>query len=79
MNAKDKRTHRREAAWAGFDLSTTGLALGVRSRAGEEAYVQTKMRGATRWQGQPAFNLANVPGNDCRLVRPVSAGGLVVG
>ena len=46
VNAKDKRTNRREAAWAGFDLSTTGLALGVRSRAGEEAYVQTKMRGA---------------------------------
>lgn len=62
MNAKDKRTNRREAAWAGFDLSTTGLALGVRSRAGEEAYVQTKMRGATRWQGQPAFDLAEVPG-----------------
>jgi sugar (pentulose or hexulose) kinase len=37
------------------------LALGVRSRAGEEAFVQTKMRGATRWQKQPAFDLRHVP------------------
>ena len=50
------------AAWAGFDLSTTGLALGVRSQDGEEAYAQVKMRGATTWQGQPAFDLAQTPG-----------------
>ncbi len=62
MNATSKRLKRREATWAGFDLSTTGLALGVRSRAGDEAYVQTKMRGGTRWQGQPAFDLTHVPG-----------------
>ncbi|NIP84446.1 MAG: hypothetical protein GTO03_02365 [Planctomycetales bacterium] len=53
------------AAWAGFDLSTTGLALGVRSPAGEEAFVQTKMRGATRWNGEPAFDLSYVP----RMIR----------
>jgi sugar (pentulose or hexulose) kinase len=49
------------AAWCGFDLSTTGLALGVRSRAGKEAYVHTRIRGATRWHGQPAFKLELVP------------------
>lgn len=50
------------AAWAGFDLSTTGLALGVRSRDGVEAYAQAKMQGATLWKGQPAFDLQFVPG-----------------
>ena len=50
------------AAWAGFDLSTTGLALGVRSQDGEEAYAQVKMQGATTWQGQPAFDLVQTPG-----------------
>ena len=48
-------------AWAGFDLSTTGLALGVRSKSGDEAYAQVKMRGATTWQGQPAFDLTQTP------------------
>jgi len=51
----------KSAAWAGFDLSTTGLALGVRSRDGVEAFVQTKMLGATKWKGQPAFQLEHVP------------------
>jgi len=53
------RSH--QAACAGFDLSTTGLALGVRSRAGVEAYAQVKMQGATTWHGQPAFDLARTP------------------
>lgn len=50
------------AAWAGFDLSTTGLGLGVRSADGEEAYASLKVRGATKWKGEPAFELAQVPG-----------------
>ncbi len=58
---KRKQTNGKLAAWAGFDLSTTGLALGVRSRAGDEAFVQTKMLGATKWRGQPAFQLEYVP------------------
>ena len=49
------------AAWCGFDLSTTGLALGVRSPSGKEAYAHTPIRGATRWRGQPAFKLEQVP------------------
>ncbi len=61
MISRVKTKSRRQAAWAGFDLSTTGLALGVRSRRGDEAFVQTKMRGATRWQKQPAFDLRQVP------------------
>lgn len=48
-------------AWGGFDLSTTGLGLGVRSARGDEAYVDTKMRGATKWKGQPAFDVQQTP------------------
>ena len=59
------------AAWGGFDLSTTGLALGVRSRRGEEAYAHTKMRGAMKWKGQPAFALEHTPGNDLGPDRPI--------
>ena len=50
-----------KATWCGFDLSTTGLALGVRSQTGKEAYAHTPIRGATRWHGQPAFKLEQVP------------------
>ena len=56
-----KTSKSKQAAWAGFDLSTTGLALGIRSRSGEEAFVQTKMRGGTKWHGEPAFDLTHVP------------------
>lgn len=55
------KTSKLTAAWAGFDLSTTGLALGVRGRDGTEAYAQAKMQGATTWKGQPAFDLQFVP------------------
>ncbi len=50
------------AAWAGFDLSTTGLGLGVRGRDGGEDYVHLKIRGATAWHNQPAFDLQTMPG-----------------
>ncbi len=63
------------AAWAGFDLSTTGLALGVRSRGGEEAFVQAKMRGATRWNGEPAFDLTFVPNMIRTLLQKLTAAG----
>lgn len=46
----------------GFDLSTTALAAGVRSATGKEDFVSIQMRGAERWRGQPAFNLAELPG-----------------
>lgn len=52
-----KQKSAKTAAWGGFDLSTTGLALGVRAAGGEEAYAHTKMLGATKWKGQPAFDL----------------------
>ena len=54
-------TRTKTAAWGGFDLSTTGLGLGVRSRRGEEAYAHTNMQGATTWKGQPAFALEHIP------------------
>lgn len=61
MARKKSQSDAKQVAWGGFDLSTTGLALGVRSANGEEAYVQAKMRGATTWRGQPAFELAETP------------------
>jgi len=57
-----KKTNEKLVAWAGFDLSTTGLGLGVRSLDGTEAYAHLKVRGATKWQGEPAFELPQVPG-----------------
>ncbi len=51
------RTKSKRVAWGGFDLSTTGLGLGVRSSTGAEAYAHTKMRGTTTWKGEPAFAL----------------------
>ncbi len=64
-NTKNKSNNGKQSrivAWGGFDLSTTGLGLGVRSAGGEEAYVHTRMRGATSWNGQPAFELTETPG-----------------
>ena len=62
MKAKMAGSKKAEkATWCGFDLSTTGLALGVRSQSGKEAYAHTPIRGATRWRGQPAFKLEQVP------------------
>ena len=53
----DNKPDNKIVAWAGFDLSTTGLGLGVRSREGDEAHVQVKVRGRTTWEDQPAFAL----------------------
>jgi sugar (pentulose or hexulose) kinase len=72
IKAKKKRL---VAAWGGFDLSTTGLALGVRSRGGQEAYAHTKMRGATKWKGQPAFQLAETPGMILELLDHLTSEG----
>jgi sugar (pentulose or hexulose) kinase len=70
------RTTKKEiAAWCGFDLSTTALALGVRSRSGTEAYVHMKIRGGTRWHGQPAFKLELVPKMILSLLRSLEENG----
>ncbi len=70
-----RTTTKETAAWCGFDLSTTGLALGVRSRSGTEAYVHMKIRGATRWHGQPAFKLELVPKMILSLLRSLEQNG----
>ncbi len=59
MSSKKSRAF--QAIWGGCDLSTTGLALGVRAVDGREAYVQTKMRGAVKWHDEPAFQLEQTP------------------
>ncbi len=51
----------RQAALLGADLSTTGLALGVRSSDGTEDFASVKIRGGTRWLGEPAFDLELLP------------------
>ncbi len=70
-----KTSHAKSAAWAGFDLSTTGLALGVRSSGGNEAFVHCKMRGATKWNGEPAFDLSHVPAMIRSLLQKLTADG----
>jgi sugar (pentulose or hexulose) kinase len=45
----------------GFDLSTTGLAVGVQGVKGEEDFASVDMLGAMKWYDQPAFNLEFVP------------------
>ena len=65
----------KNASWAGFDLSTTGLGLGVRSANGEEAYAHLKVRGATKWKGEPAFDLGHVPGMILSLLKKLQREG----
>lgn len=45
----------------GFDVSTTAVACGVRSTAGEENFVSVSMEGKTEWNGQPAHDLCELP------------------
>ena len=73
-----KRSSKRKtprAQWAGFDLSTTALGLGARSEAGEEAYADAPIEGATTWRKQPAFDLQAVPGLILKLLRKLTGEG----
>ncbi|REJ67074.1 MAG: hypothetical protein DWQ31_12505 [Planctomycetota bacterium] len=63
------------AAWAGFDLSTTGLGVGVRSAAGAEDYAHLAVRGATKWKGEPAFELEHVPGMILAVLKKLERAG----
>ena len=45
----------RQAAFLGIDVTTTEFALAVRAADGAEDYAATPMRGAVRWQDDPAF------------------------
>ena len=51
----------KKAKFLGVDLSTTALAVGVRSEDGQEDFVSLPMKGATIWRSQPAFNLKFIP------------------
>ena len=53
---------RDSAELVGIDESTTKTGIGVRSAGGRQAYASIDNRGATRWHGQPAFELAELPG-----------------
>jgi len=69
----------KNADWAGFDLSTTGLGLGVRSRGGSEAFAQVSIAGVTKWKGQPAFDLAHTPRMICQLLDRLESDGWTFG
>ena len=45
----------------GFDISTTGVSVGIRSFEGEEGFADVAMQGATEWDGQPTFDLSAIP------------------
>jgi len=49
------------AKFGGFDLSTTGLTVGVRGDDGKEDVVSLPIEGATKWRGKPAFKLSFLP------------------
>ncbi len=50
-----------DAKYLGFDLSTTKLAVGVTASDGEEGFASVPMAGATKWLGEPAFDLNHLP------------------
>jgi sugar (pentulose or hexulose) kinase len=50
------------AVLLGFDESTTKTGAGVRAADGRQQYAAVDNRGATNWHGQPAFDLAELPG-----------------
>jgi sugar (pentulose or hexulose) kinase len=43
------------AKWMGIDITTTEMALAVADRQGSEGFASLKMRGATHWNGDPAY------------------------
>lgn len=63
--------------WAelvGIDESTTKTGIGVRSASGRQAYASIDNRGATRWHGQPAFDLAELPGMMAEVLGGLASG-----
>jgi sugar (pentulose or hexulose) kinase len=58
----------------GIDESTTKTAIGVRSADGQQAYASIDNRGATNWHGQPAFDLAELPGMIAEVLDLLAAG-----
>lgn len=48
---------REVARFLGFDLSTTALSVGARTLEGKEGFISIPIKGATKWNNQPAFDL----------------------
>jgi sugar (pentulose or hexulose) kinase len=64
----------------GIDESTTKTGVGVRSAASSpssavQAYADVGNRGGVRWQGQPAFDLAELPGMIVEVLDVLAARG----
>jgi xylulokinase len=50
------------ANFLGFDESTTKTGVGVRGEEGRQQFVSIDNRGESTWHGEPAFELAELPG-----------------
>jgi sugar (pentulose or hexulose) kinase len=61
------------ATLLGIDESTTKTGIGVRSADGQQAYASIDNRGATKWHGQPAFDLADLPGMIAEVLGTLSS------
>jgi sugar (pentulose or hexulose) kinase len=61
------------ATLLGIDESTTKTGIGVRSADGLQAYAAIDNRGATKWHGQPAFDLSELPGMVSEVLGTLSA------
>jgi sugar (pentulose or hexulose) kinase len=63
------------AHYLGFDESTTKTGLGVRGEEGRQQFVSIDNRGETTWHGQPAFDLAELPGMLVEVVKQLGSYG----
>ncbi len=69
---------RHSAAFLAIDITTTELALAVRSDAGAEDFVRTEMRERREWRGDaryPGFDLAPLPDMIADLLDALAARG----
>jgi sugar (pentulose or hexulose) kinase len=65
---------RHNAALLGIDESTTKTGIGLRATDGFQAFQAIDNRGATKWHGQPAFDLAELPGMIAEVLASLAAG-----
>lgn len=65
---------RDSAELIGIDESTTKTGIGVRSGSGRQAYAAIDNRGATLWHGQPAFDVAELPGMMAEVLGTLASG-----
>ncbi|MFA6551613.1 MAG: FGGY family carbohydrate kinase [Patescibacteria group bacterium] len=65
--------------WLGFDLSTTALSCGARTKDGEEFFASVPIQGAILWYEQPAFCSEWVPNMIAQILEKFKEQGCVFG